>query len=89
MKNDEFLIKNISLPTFLTENGMEKLFGSDKQFIKALSPIVLTEEGIEIFLRDEHPANAHFPIYFTEYGILISVSDEHPEKAHLPIFITP
>ena len=57
------MIKKISLPTFLTESGIEKLFGSEIQFLKAQSPIFLTLYGIVIFIRDEHPEKAYFPIF--------------------------
>ena len=82
------MIEKISLPTFLTETGIEKLFGSETQFIKAPSPIFLTLFGIVIFLSDEHPEKAYFPIFLTLLGIEIFVSDEHPEKAYFPIFLT-
>ena len=36
------------------------------------------DEGIVIFVSDEHPSKAYFPIDATDEGIVILVSDEHP-----------
>ena len=46
------------------------------------------EEGIDIFLRDEHPLNAKSPIDSTEEGIVISLIDVQLAKAFDSILIT-
>ena len=40
--------------------------------------MLVTEDGIVICVRDEHPAKLESPIDIREEVILISANDEHP-----------
>ena len=55
---------------------------NDEQFLKALSPIEVTDDGIEnvICVSDEHFSKAPYSIEVTDDGIVICVIDEQSEK---------
>lgn len=48
---------------------------------KHLSPIKVTDEGIEISFKDEHLSKAKLSIEVTEFEIEICSNEEHSEKA--------
>ena len=50
--------------------------------LKANSPISMTEEGIDIFDNDEHPAKLPLLIDFNEVGMFTLVKDEHLKKTY-------
>ena len=45
---------------------------------KAEDPMNVTDDGIEMFVSDEHPSKAPSPMDVTDNGIEMLVSDEHP-----------
>ena len=47
------------------------------QNLNADSPIIFTDEGIDILVKDEHSLKAFGPISTTEEGINISFNEEH------------
>ena len=54
---------------------------NDEHPKKALLPIEVTEEGIDISVNLVQLAKALLPIEVTEEGIIICVNDEQKEKA--------
>ena len=54
---------------------------SDEQKLKACSPILVTEFGIERVVRDEHLLKVERSIEVTEFGIVKERDDEQPKKA--------
>lgn len=60
----------------------------EEQFSKALSPIILTDSGIEISLNDEQSLNKEDPIDINCEGRSIKIKDEHPSNALFPIVVT-
>ncbi len=53
-----------------------------------MSPIDVTEPGMETEAREEHPENAYFPIDVTEPGMETEAREEHPENALSPRDVT-
>jgi quinolinate synthase len=47
------------------------------QFLKASSTIVVTESGIVMAVREEHPKKAPQPIVVTPPGMVMDVREEH------------
>ena len=60
-----------------------------EQFLKAPSPISVTDGGMEMLVRLEQPRKALFPIFVTDGGMEMLVRLEQPEKADSPIFVSP
>ena len=61
---------------------------SDEQFLKQISPIDVTDEGISICSNEEHPLNADNPINVTDDGIVICASEVHLTNEYSPIDVT-
>ena len=59
-----------------------------EQAEKALSPIPVTDGGIEMLVRLEQPEKALLPISITDGGMEMLVRLEQREKALSPIFFT-
>ena len=55
---------------------------------KAMSPISVTEGGMEILVRLEQSSKAPYPISVTDGGMEMSVRLEQLEKALYPISVT-
>lgn len=53
---------------------------------KALPPIIVTDSGIVIDVRDEHASNASHPILVIDSGIVIDASEV--QKEYLQPIIT-
>ncbi len=50
--------------------------------------MLVTELGIVIEFKPEHPQKAQYPILFTELGIVIEFKPEQFSKAKIPIAVT-
>ena len=50
--------------------------------------IEVTESGIVMVVREEHPSKARSPIDVTDLGMVIEVREEQSEKAREPIIVT-
>jgi len=62
--------------------------GREVQYEKALSPILVTEGGMFMKVRERHSLKAPFPILVTEEGMLMEVRELQYEKALSPILVT-
>ena len=56
--------------------------------MNALPPIVFTESGITILVREMQPRNAALPILVTESGIFTLLREVQPENAPSLILVT-
>ena len=70
------------------EPDSNEIFESRTHSANALSPMLMTEAGIFISLRDVHVENALSPMLFTPEGRLIERSSVSALKALLPIAAT-
>ena len=58
------------------------------QLLKALPPILVTEEGIFMEVRELQPSKALRPILVTEEGMFMEVRELQPLKAKCSILVT-
>ena len=59
------------------------------QALKADSPILVTESGMEMLVNPVHRAKAEAPILVTEFGMEMLVKDVHLSKAQESMVVTP
>jgi hypothetical protein len=65
-----------------------KIDERQSQFMKAPSPMLITEFGIIIEVSALQHPKASFPILVTELGIMIDVRPKQPWKAYAPMLVT-
>ena len=61
------------------------MFGTPKN---ALFPMLVTELGMVMELREEQPQNARSSMLVTELGRMMEVREEHSANAHSPMLVT-